>query len=302
MGRDWLNTFETWGNPPGQAEEQARDRTEAEIRAALESWPALRGKNLSIYSKGSHRRGTNVRKGSDVDIAVELTGTASAGRFFVAKKVHRAESLSDADLGLFDVDPGYGVAQLKQDIHDALVHSFGSAPINWSNKCIKVREKATTLPADVVPCQTHRQFYSRDSHHDGIRIRPDNGPIIINWPQQDIDNGTAKNKRTHLRYKRAVRGIKALENEMVDKGILKPVPSFMMECAVFNVADGDFSDSSNYVNCVRVLRGFAEAINDPASVDEWVEVNKLKYLFRTSQSWTLDDLARLVIAAVDYLD
>lgn len=302
MSRDWEAAFSSWGNPPGQAEENERAQVEGQIRGALSKWKPLQDKKIRVYSKGSHRRGTNVRRGSDIDIAVELMGDERTGSSFQFTKVHRAEHLSNDQLGLRLIpDFTYTVKDLKKDVHDALENAFGTAGVKWSDKCIKVREN-TVLPVDVVPCRTHRRYESLTTSHDGIEIHPDSGGTIINWPQQDDDNGITKNKDTQLRYKRAVRGIKALENEMVEKKILAEVPSFMMECAVYNVGDHRFSDPSNFQNCLRSLQDMARAAADPNIYVKWLEVNRLKWLFRDTQTWTISDMKRLVDGAFRYIE
>jgi predicted nucleotidyltransferase len=301
MARDWSAAFDAWGRPPSKAEEAERRRTEEEIDVALREHRPLQEKRIKIYAKGSYRRGTNVRRGSDIDIAVELRGDQATGESFRFEKAFQAADLSNEELGIRIVDFSYTVAELKQDVHDALVRAFGERAATWSNKCIKIREKATTLPADVVPCRTHRRYDSRSAAHDGIEIHPDKGGVIINWPQQDEDNGTAKNTRTNLRFKRAVRGIKSLENEMVDRGVIEIVPSCMMECAIYNVPDRGFGSPDNYTNCLSVLGVMAEAAADPAIYNDWEEVNGLKYLFRPSQAWTIEDVRRLVKHSIAYL-
>jgi hypothetical protein len=124
-----------------------------------------------------------------------------------------------------------------------MASGFGERAVSSSNKCTTIREKATTLPADVIPCRTHRRYDSRLTYNDGIEIHPDKGSVIVNWPKQDDDNGTEKNKRTNLLFERAVRGIKSLENEMVDTNFIEPVPSFMMECAIGGIESWRFPTS-----------------------------------------------------------
>jgi hypothetical protein len=302
VARDWESVFTAWGNSPSQTEQDEIARAEREIRAALDDFTRLGDREFRVYPKGSHRRGTNVRRGSDIDMAIELRGVKGSPSWQY-DTIHDAKGLSKSDLGMVDLPPAeverLKPDQFKQDVHDALVKAFGQRAVTWSNKCIKVRE-GTSLPADVVPCRYYRRYDGRDRYHEGIQIRPDSGPLIINWPKQDDDNGTAKNTRTSLRYKRAVRGMKALENEMTDAGLIKEVPSFLIECAVFNVPDSEFGSTSNYSNSVSALRVMAAAIAD-GSYGSWVEVNWLKYLFNSSQSWTIDDLRRLIECAASYL-
>jgi hypothetical protein len=89
---------------------------------------------------------------------------------------------------------------------------------------------------------------------------------------------------------------------MVDKDFIGAVPSFMIECAVYNIDDYRFDNPSNFINCLHVLEDMAEAADDPATYSEWEEVNGLKYLFRPSQAWTIDDMRRLVDRSVKYLE
>lgn len=302
MPRDWETTFQAWGAPPSQTEQDQIARAEREIRQALESYPRLGDRQYRVYPKGSHRRGTNVRRGSDIDLAVELRGIKGSDSWQYDQEF-RAKGLSKADLGIHDL-PAAEIAalhadQFKQDVYDALVAALGQRAVSWSNKCIKVRE-GTSLPADVVPCRYYRRYDSRSTFHEGIKIRPDNGNAVINWPRQDDDNGTAKNVRTSQRYKRVVRGIKALENEMTDAGLITEVPSFLIECAVYNVPDSEFGSPSNYANSLSVLVFMEKSIND-RSYKDWTEVNDLKYLIRDSQPWTVEDLGRLLGGAGRHL-
>lgn len=190
--------------------------------------------------------------------------------------------------------------QFKTDVYDALVKAYGERAITWSNKCLKVREGVTTLPADVVPCRYYIRYDGPGRSFEGIEIRPDKGATIINWPDQDDANGTAKNKATSLRYKRVVRGIKALENEMADKGVIEEVPSFMIECAVYNVPNERFSTESNLRNSLTALLVIGQALESGA-YNDWLEVNRLKWLFRDSQPWRPSDAKKLVDAAFAYV-
>lgn len=77
MARDWEAAFQAWGGPPSETEEEERRRTEGELDEALRAHRPLQDKRIRVYAKRSYRRGTNVRRGSDVDIAVELQGDDS---------------------------------------------------------------------------------------------------------------------------------------------------------------------------------------------------------------------------------
>lgn len=299
MTTDWHSFFDSWASPPSQAELDERDRTEKEIRNALEAWPAVARRNFQVYAKGSYRSLTNVRRGSDIDLAVELVGAWAGDKSFIVEKAFAAKDLTDGDLGLVNAPPDYAQARhsFKDDCVNALTNAFGPTMVERHNKCITVSGRSTTLPADVVPCSTHRRYDSRTAAHDGIEITPDRGPKIINWPQQDYDNGVAKNTRTSKRYKRVVRGVKALENKMVEAGHPE-VPSWLLECLVYNVPGSKFSSPSNYVNVLHVLAWLSEELGSTVGRGEWHEVNELKYLFASTQPWTLQEAASFVTRAI----
>lgn len=302
MTNNWHSFFDTWAAPPSQTEIDERDRTEKQIRNALQAWPAVARRNFRVFVKGSYRSGTNVRRGSDLDLAVELLGASATDRSFIVEKAFSARELPDSRLGLVSAPIEYGEARktFKDDCVDALVDAFGPTMVERHNKCIEVSEKSTTLPADVVPCSTHRRYDSQVAHYDGIEITPDRGPKIVNWPQQDYDNGVAKNGRTSRRYKRVVRGLKALENRMAESGI-QETPSWLVECLVYNVPDSVFDSQSNFANALSVLLWLSEELASTTGRGEWHEVNELKYLFAPSQPWSLQDAASFVSQAMRFL-
>ncbi len=302
MTTDWQSYFDTWAAPPSQTEIDERDRTEKQIRNALQAWPAVARRNFRLFVKGSYRSGTNVRRGSDIDLAAELLGASAVGRSFIVEKAFSAKDLTDAELDLVPAPIEYSQAlrSFKDDCVDALVDAFGPNMVDRHNKCITVSEKSTTLPADVVPCSTHRRYDSETTSHDGIEITPDSGLKIINWPQQDYDNGVAKNTQTSRRYKRVVRGLKALENRMAESGSPE-TPSWLVECLVYNVPASVFDSPSNYANVLSVLLWLSEELASTTGRGEWHEVNELKYLFAPSQPWSLQDAMQFVSQAMRFL-
>jgi len=94
--------------------------------------------------------------------------------------------------------------------------------VDSGKKAIHIRESKQGLAADVVPCVTHRTWTSRTTYHQGIALLNDAVPRqeIINYPKQHLKRSAEKNDRTHRRYKRVVRILKRLENEMVKRGVI----------------------------------------------------------------------------------
>lgn len=231
---DWEDRLRGWTGPASGNEDQKRERTERRIREALAAHPRLSKQPVKVYAKGSYANNTNVRLDSDLDIWIEYTGGIYPS--------YQDQSLKEESLGLGDYTGPYAdFGAFKSEVHQALRSAFGEAAAERRNKCIFVQGGPTTLDADVVPCWTQRHYYSRTSSVDGIAFFADKSfGRIDNYPKQHHDNGVAKNNRTGRRYKQLVRAMKRLENDMVDKGEIGEVPSFLIECLVYACPDPVF--------------------------------------------------------------
>jgi hypothetical protein len=293
--RDWEATFRAWTGPSSPTEEAKRDRAEEEIRQALRKFAPLTDRTFKVYTKGSYKNNTNVRLDSDVDICAELT------EFF---KYDRSENTANATLDQLGVVPytgDYSIERFKNEVEQALVAQFGRSAVTRGPIALTVREARTTLPADIVPCTELREYYfdsgGKSQFRQGTRIFPDTGVPFENYPQQQFDNGVAKNVRTGRRFKQLVRVLKRLENELSSAGKIKELPSYFVECLVYNVDDSLFGHD-RYIDDVRATLGaiFGAATND-AKAATWMEVNGIKYLFHTSQSWTRGEAEKFTVAA-----
>lgn len=298
MARDWEQTFSTWYQRASDAEQTRYENTCKAINEALRGDSRLRDYTFDVYAKGSYPAFTNVVRDSDVDIAAELTS------FYSNEFIHDAEGLSIHDVGT----PYTGGATLpgfKNDVEAALVAAFGRAAVERGNKAIHIRESTRSLKADVVPCVTHKTWLSRTTPRTGIKLLDDAHPgkKIINYPKQHLDQGTKKNDVTSRRYKRVVRILKRLENEMVDKGVIEAVPSFLIESAVYNVPDRSF-DASMWTGRVEsVLRHVYNGTktDDCIASEDWLEVNRCKYLFANGQAWTPETASDFALQAWRYV-
>jgi hypothetical protein len=299
VARDWEAAFSNWKGKASDSEQDRYERTCRAIGDALRASERLGKYEFTVYAKGSYPNFTNVVRDSDVDIAVELT-TYRTNRF-----IHAAEGLTIQDLGLTPYTGDATLAGFKDDVEHALIAYFGAAAVDRGSKAIRVAENTGRLPADVVPCVTERTWTSRTGHNDGIRLLNDRNPTerIVNYPKQHLEQGTRKNDATSRRYKRVVRILKRLENEMVEKGIIEVVPSFLIESSVWNVPNSGF-DASSWKG--RVRAALAHIYNetrtpDCVTSDDWLEANAIKYLFYTGQNWNYTDAHEFASKAWDYI-
>jgi len=255
---------------------------------------------IRVFDKGSYKNNTNVRLDSDVDVAVEFQ------EIFYWAATNDAAGVSGADLGITPYSGSYPPERFKDDVEHALVNRFGRSAVARGNKAIHVHEDSRSPAAGVVPCFTYHRYYAigynyRPLYHRGIQIHPDSGSRIENWPEQNYERGVAKNEATGRRYKRVVRILKRLENDMVEKGITAEMPSFLTECLVYNVPNQGFQNHSYQADVRYVLAHLFNGTLNGGGSDEWVEVNGLKWLFHPTQRWSRVEAHSFVSRARDYV-
>ena len=299
MARDWETWLRNSVGPASATEEEDRDRTETRIRNAILADPRLAG-NVRVFVKGSYANNTNVRRDSDVDIAVEWTKWAYISR------ENEAVPLSWAELGVTTFDAPPTTSDYRRWIEEALVGAFGSPYVDITgNKAITVAASSTTLDADVVPCFRHLRYDGPGREpHTGILLYPKDGGEVANWPEQNRANGTWKNdsNNTRRRYKELVRVLKRLENDMVEAGLLSAeVHGYFIECLLYNLPNESFLSESYKTATMNVLAVLWNAINDNQHL-EWVEVNGLKWLWRDRQTWTATEASAFAHAAWNYIN
>ena len=296
---DWESWFRSAAEPPSDNEDRKRDRTEEQIRAALRDCEALQGRRYRVFVKGSYANNTNVRLDYDVDIAVEYRGLLLPDMMF------DLSGRPKSDVGVVDSADPCTRADFKRDIRKALEDAFGSSAVSEGSIAFRVREGKTTLPADVVPCWEYRRYdrITPDGtpvFQEGSCVYPKNGSRKVNYPQQQKDEGTAKNIRTGYRYKRLVRVMKKLHSRLVDAdAISEPLPSYLIECLVYNVSDDGFNKSTYRADARAVLAQIFNATLSDRNWNDWIEVNELKYLFRGNHPWTREQVHAFASAAWD---
>lgn len=300
MSSSWENIFRNWAKPSSDTEQQKCDNAVRMVRDAISADSVLSSKNIEVFAQGSYRNNTNVRQDSDVDICV-----CSMDIFFADYSM--SGGLTEQDIG--NSDSNYTYNEFKNSVEKALAAKFGRTSVKRGNKAFDIHANTYRVDADVVPSFEHRRYTGKKNYNNiyyylsGTEFQPDHGGSVINWPQQHYENGVTKNDATGNRFKYITRVLKRLRNEMADKGLIaaKPIPSYLIECLVWNVPNEGFGHDM-YTDDVRyvVAYTFNETINDE-KCNEWGEVNELKYLFRSSQLWTRQQAHDFISAAWDYI-
>jgi hypothetical protein len=208
------------------------------------------------------------------------------------------------ELGI--ADSSYSYREFKDDVEAALVAKFGRAAVHRGDKAFDIHESTTRVDSDAVAALSHHRYLRSSNGQitlvEGTHFRPDSGGRIINYPQQQYDNGVAKNKLTGERYKAIVRALKNLRNEMDDKVIAsaRPISSFLIECLVYNVHNSEFNQATYVADMKSVIAVAWEATKADDACKNWVEESGLKWLFRSSQPWTRQQANDFLYAAWNY--
>jgi hypothetical protein len=296
MSRDWESVFGTWAQGPSATEQERSENAERQIRAAIASSDKLKNRDIRVFTQGSYRNRVNVRKNSDVDIGVLCFDT-----YFP----EYPDDNIKACLAKSFVPATYTYQTFKNELEEALVSKFGRAGVTRGNKAFDIKANTYRVEADVAAFFEHRRYTSVSNYHSGVEMIPDDfSPLMIrNWPEQHYVNGVQKNNETSRTYKRVVRILKTLSNEMADAGIesAKRTPSFLVECLVFNAPNSSFGHSSYKAVVRSVLANLFNDTLDDKNCAEWGEVSELKYLFRGSQPWTRTSAHQFLNDAWNYI-
>jgi hypothetical protein len=283
-----------WAKPPSETEEGKCQHTVQRITKALR---AKFGNAVSIFLQGSYKNRTNVRLDSDVDVVVRHDGHYFPDAAF----------LNETDKALYwkHFSPSqYSFSQFKADVFAALTVEFDYGEVVRQNKCITVKKNSQRVNADVVPCFEHRRLKNAyEVYAKGIEFITDSGEHIISFPEQHYGNGVAKNDNTSRLYKSEVRILKNVRNELIDQRQLadNEMPSFFLECLVYNVENHNF-DSASYTGATRsVIATVWNDMGDHAKANEYTEVSELLWLFKGNPKRTPKQARDFMQLAWDFL-
>jgi predicted nucleotidyltransferase len=268
--------------PEQQIKNWARALSETENSKCIATVSAIRkvledsfGSKVKVFLQGSYANSTNVRQDSDVDISVCYRDAYYSDLLF----------LNDQDRELHEknrITHGYNFSEFKNDVESVLRSKFGTS-VNRKEKCISIIGNTYRVNADVVPCFNLKRFESPYRvTAEGIQLFTDSGSILINFPDHHKANGQEKNKSTGQYYKSIVRILKNCRNNLVENNYIndKFMPSFFLECLVWNVPNINFVGNSYKEVTNNVIRKIYSDMADSILANDYSEINGLNWLFR----------------------
>lgn len=288
-----------WIQPSSTDEKAQQDRAERMVADAIASHPAFGSSSVKTYTKGSYPNNTNVRRDSDVDVVVEMRDLIY---WDYNPNVANQSAQGTAYEG------GWTPEKWRSEVAQAMLNVFGASDVDTHGKiAINIKAVLGSRPsADVVPSFLYYRYNdskrSQTLADQGSCVFPQGSAAkVVNWPQQQLDKGRAKNTATGGRYKYYASALKNAENTLAIAGLLDELPSYFMECLAFNVPDGVLTGGSLDVGFRDTLIHMWTRLTDGSAAQEWVEPNWQKYLFRDKQKWAIEDGQALVIATWNYL-
>lgn len=292
------DTLQKWTAPLSSTEEKRVENTVRMIKDAVSSYSKLSGRKMEIFAQGSYANNTNVRQNSDVDICIMLTSTFFGQ--YVDGKTNKDYGFTSGTITFSDY---------KSYVVKALKGKFGEHAVDIGNKCINVRENTYHVKADVVPSFQYRNYKILKSVNpskfcEGIKYFATDGTTVINYPKDHIRNGTDKNVITNYYYKKLVRIMKHIRNNMVDDGLIDRdiITSFLVECLVWNVPNDIITKNSTWgVTIKNSIAYLWSAIKD-GDHENWKEVSEQLQLFNSQRKWTSQEAKDFLYDMYNYLE
>ncbi|MBF6259886.1 nucleotidyltransferase [Nocardia farcinica] len=287
--------------PSSDNEQDKQERAERMVRQAVDAWAAGHD-DLSIkyVPKGSYANNTNVRQDSDVDIAVVRTDFY----YFDASELLPSDKMSGSGVAY----PLEGIA-FRNSLAQNLKSRFGSVCDTTGSTAIELIENSGRVSADIVPSFSFRKYYYNErgqvTYHSGQKVYKTEGTSVVNYPDQQLANGRAKNNATNGRYKKMVRILKRAENDLVELGKIKALPSYFMECLMYRVPNYLFSHDSATPLTDDLRSAIVEiwaATKPDGPAKHWKEPNDIKPLFGSGQKWVMSDAHDLALQVFAHFD
>ena len=279
------------------------------VRAALSNNALIKAAGVSIAAQGSYYNNTNVRLEADMDLRA----------VYPHLKIECAEGISlqaiHSQFGIYDTGKPFSATarEIRNVIIGDLQRKFGAQNVDTTgNKAIRLKKQVgTRADVDIVPAFIYWWFMwdaQRTSYHreEGVAILGQDEQWIHNFPEQHYTNAIAKRARTSHRFKRNVRILKHIRDELVQHGQFQTnqISSFFIECLAYAVEDIYFlqDQDDRYDRVRRLLYRMAELLSNPVWVQAVREINEIKYLFNPLQPWSVGDASQFVSAALVQLE
>lgn len=292
MSRFSNDTLLNFTKPVSGSEDTAILNVVNMVRDAVDACNELKHLDIEVFLQGSYANNTNVRQNSDVDINVCLKST-----FYY--QLPEGRNKDQYNIGKATTE----YSDYKNAVEKALRAKFGKDNVKRKNKCIHIKENTYHHEADVVPTFEYRHYGYYDIQYTGVKFKSDEQETIVNFPKQQVANGTDKNNLTYRRYKRTVRILKYICYRMKDENVNlnHNVSSFLIESLVWNVPNRFFEEDDYNIRIRKILIFLYGKTAGVDSMANWNEESDLLPLFGKDRKWKVEDVRQFINQVYDYL-
>lgn len=257
----WNDRLRNWEMPASQTEVVQIERAASMVGDVLDASAWFVDRGLRVEPQGSYFNNTNVRNEADMDLRVAYEHIRVDYDASVTDKERAYEALGYVTRD--DLDFATLRDELRSNLVKVLNAKFGSKNVDPSGKkAIRVHElPGSRADIDVVPAFTLSLvgWSARKSApivRKGIAIFGTDDKWTKNYPDQHHANGIAKRARTAHRFKKVVRALKSIRDELVLLQTIpdKSMPSFLIECLVYGVEDHYFFAGASHERFDRLVQ------------------------------------------------
>ena len=307
----WEPILSHWEQPASTTEAAQIERAARMVREAIAANAWLTREGVTVEPQGSYHNNTNVRLEADMDLRVVHPSI----RVLVDASVTAANDHAQTAYTYSGRSNAAVAAELRNHVGTALAAKFGAANIAPGKKAFRVSAvPGSRADIDIVPALTldfvtlcEGQTLLSPSYVGpvrGVAIYGTDGNEIFNFPHHHFRYGKAKRTRTDYTFKKVVRQLKSLRDDLVASGKLADgvAPSFFIECLAYRVEDEHYrQDIARRARLRRVLNRSWDQLSDPAGAAVAREINDHKLLFGAHQPWTPHDGQMFVAVALNAL-
>lgn len=309
----WETRLAAWEQPASDSEESQIERAARMVREAIAANAWLTGEGVTVEPQGSYFNNTNVRLEADMDLrVVHPSIRLRIDNTVQAANDHAAFNYTSIGRTSFDV-----AMDLRRHVGIALGAKFGRANVDDSGtKAFRVsavpgsRADIDIVPALALDYITLCQGQTLLSPNyigpvRGVAIFGTDGRETINFPHHHQRYGVDKRARTGHAFKKVVRQLKSLRDELVADGTLADgaCASFFIECLAYRVEDDHYLvHEGRRARLRRILNRSWAQVNDPAWCNAAREINEHKMLFGDHQPWTPQTAKTFIALAIAELD
>ncbi len=312
----WGKRFIAWSAPASDNEEGKIDSAKKKVSAAIQGSRFLAQHKWEIIPQGSYHNNTNVRFNSDLDLCICLSDIIRYDQTYGTPSLEQ--------VGLTPLDFDYH--SFKRHIFECLDKGYKGL-VTEGEKAIHLnKDKDGEVSVDIVPAFTYRKYspahsafalYTYSQEQDGIWFLTQSGIEKNNYPKQHYENGVKKRKNSFFRFKKVVRILKRLRDEMLSdtklgklaREAVLDTPSYLIECLVYNVPDNLFGNAEIFDDVASVIEYLEHNLSDERTAadilfnarEKWTEVNGIKPLFSPSQKWDRMTAQKFIMVASYYL-